>query len=103
MKNGWAAVTVLAWAIYVNQGNGWVVVNRFESERDCAAFAKPYAEARQIQAGCAIEPTTFKLHIWPREAPTWSKRTQEFTSYGDCNAAAWREKQKGNGAACDTQ
>jgi len=99
----WMTLGLLAWAMYVNQGNGWAVQQRFETETECAAFAKQYAETRNVQTGCAIERTTFKLHVWPKDAKTWSKKVQEFTSYADCNAAAWREQQKGSVATCDTE
>ena len=99
----WVGIGFLAWAMYVNQGNSWAVQQRFETEAECAAVAKDYAVARNVQAGCAIERTTFKLHVWPKGAATWSKKVQEFTSYDDCKAAAWVQKQKGHAATCDTQ
>jgi hypothetical protein len=41
------------WAMYVNL-NGWTVHQTFDTEQECAALAKPYAEATHVQAGCAF-------------------------------------------------
>lgn len=53
------------------------VHQRFETETDCAAFAKEYAATRNVQAGCAVERMTFKLHVRPKGAAAWSKKVHD--------------------------
>jgi len=46
----------------------------YDLDWDGFSVAKQYAETRNVQAGCAIERTTFKLHVRPKGAATWSKK-----------------------------
>ncbi len=98
------SMVALVWVMWVNQGNGWTQVQRFDTEAMCKTAAQAYVKGQPpgVQAGCAIEQKTWTLRYSYRGYEGWIRSDQTYTSYEDCARAAWEFKEQGHFAICDT-
>ncbi len=82
-------------ALYVNQGNGWAIAQRFDDLESCAAAARAYVAANPqgVQAGCAV----YETHYILRHVNSARAVGGPYTSHADCKAALilWMQKHAG--------
>ena len=86
-------------ALYVNQGNGWVILNRYDDLASCTAAAKAYiaSQPQGIQAGCAPFQKTYMLrYIYASGA----EQVFSNLSQSECQARRAAAIRNGDGGFC---